>query len=308
MAACSVVGEGRLRVSATNQNRNRTCSVEPENTTILMKTPHSLILTAVVLAAASPAALAITATESAQILYLKQEEKLARDVYQVLSAKWSLPAFARIAAAEQTHMTAVDGLIARYGLKDTTPAEIGRFSIPELQSLYDQLVAAGGGSLAEALQVGVKIEEADIADLEEVLAATREAAMVRVFSNLLQGSKNHLRAFTSLADGTATGLGAAGAGSCQQPCAGQGMMGQGRGRGQGQGKGQGQGLGAGKGNCTGMKDCTAAGAGAGACVADGVCPAGQDPASCTGGNCPLSGGNVSGPGASAGKGSARGRQ
>lgn len=143
---------------------------------------------------------AITPSEAESILYIKQEEKLARDVYTVLHQTWSQPVFSNIAQSEQRHMYAVDNLIARYRLNDNTPAEPGKFSIPELQSLYEQLVAAGKQSLTEALLVGQLIEETDIDDLQAVLDTTREPAIRRVLGNLKQGSENHLSAFTGLLD------------------------------------------------------------------------------------------------------------
>lgn len=139
---------------------------------------------------------ALTGAEADSILFMKQEEKMARDVYQVLYAKWGHVTFGNIAKSEQRHMNAVDNLIARYRLTDTTPVEAGKFSIPELQALYDQLVALGSQSLKNALAVGVLIEETDIADLQEALKATRERPIRNVFSNLLDGSYNHLVAFT----------------------------------------------------------------------------------------------------------------
>jgi hypothetical protein len=101
-----------------------------------------------------------------------------------------------ISVSEQQHMDAVDGLIQRYGLTDTTPAEPGQFTIPELQTLYNELVVWGNTSLADALSVGVAIEELDIADIQEMLDATREKPIRRVLSNLQAGSYNHLDAFT----------------------------------------------------------------------------------------------------------------
>ena len=94
-------------------------------------------------------------------------------------------------------MNAIDGLISRYRLKDTTPAEQGKFSDPELQKLYDDLVAAGGVSLTEALKVGVLIEELDIKDLRAALLTARDRPIKNVFGNLLNGSLNHLAAFRS---------------------------------------------------------------------------------------------------------------
>lgn len=139
---------------------------------------------------------ALTANEASAILFMKQEEKLARDVYIALHAKWGAVVFKNIAASEQQHMNAVDGLIVRYGLEDNTPANPGEFTYPELQELYDALVANGETSLKDALEVGVTIEEVDIEDLRAALSATREKPIKNVFGNLLNGSLNHLAAFT----------------------------------------------------------------------------------------------------------------
>ena len=51
--------------------------------------------------------------------------------------------------------------------------------------------------MADALKVGAAIEEIDILDLQERLAETDNAAIQRVFENLMAGSENHLRAFVS---------------------------------------------------------------------------------------------------------------
>ena len=74
----------------------------------------------------------------------------------------------------------------------------GVFTDPELQALYDQLVAQGSESLSSALRVGAAIEEIDILDLEERLAQTAQPDIVQVYQNLLAGSSNHLRAFVSV--------------------------------------------------------------------------------------------------------------
>ena len=172
----------------------------------------------------------ITTTDANNILFMKQEEKLARDVYQALSEQWDHATFANIAAAEQRHMNALDRLIGVFGLTDTTPAEAGKFSIPELQALYDELLAEGSKSLAAALNVGVLIEKTDIEDLDEALAATQHPTVTRVMTNLRRGSANHLAAFTGALEGlenlgtdpakpTGTGLGGARRGGPQQATA-----------------------------------------------------------------------------------------
>lgn len=178
----------------------------------------------------APAASAVTPTDAANILFIKQEEKVARDVYLVLHAQWGHVTFQNIAVSEQRHMDAVDGLIRRYRLTDTTPAEPGKFTIPELQALYDQLVIAGSQSLEDALAVGVLIEETDIADLDVMLKATRETVIRRVLTNLRDGSYNHLDAFNRALDQlTASLVAAAADGSVNEAvgtCDGTGLAGQ----------------------------------------------------------------------------------
>jgi len=138
----------------------------------------------------------LSADEAAGLLFMREEEKLAHDVYMTLYAKWQLPIFQNIASSEQTHTGAVLQLLNRYGLDDpTTGLEAGEFVDPTLQSLYDQLVAQGSASLEAALRVGTAIEEIDILDLEDRIAQTNKADILRVYENLLAGSHNHLRAF-----------------------------------------------------------------------------------------------------------------
>jgi len=170
---------------------------QTNNTVINLAKLARTVLATVMFSSFVSAASALTTAEASSILFMKQEEKLARDVYQALSAKWGGVIFANIAVSEQRHMDALDGLIARYRLNDTTPAEAGKFTYPELQSLYDQLVALGNESLKDALTVGVLIENTDIEDLQTALQTVRERPIRNVYSNLLNGSYNHLAAFTS---------------------------------------------------------------------------------------------------------------
>jgi hypothetical protein len=135
--------------------------------------------------------------ESAALLYMREEEKLAHDVYVTLFAQWKLPTFQHISRSEQTHTDAVKALIDRYGLTDPASSKVGVFTNPDLQALYNDLVARGSQSLAEALKVGAAIEEIDILDLQKYLAQTDNADIQQVFNNLLNGSYNHLRAYVS---------------------------------------------------------------------------------------------------------------
>ena len=139
----------------------------------------------------------LSAEEAAALLYMREEEKLAHDVYITLYAQWGLPLFQNISQSEQSHTDVVKALLDRYGLSDPASGAVGVFTNPELQALYTTLVAQGGQSLAEALKAGAAIEEIDILDLQERLAQTDNADIQQVFNNLLNGSNNHLRAFVS---------------------------------------------------------------------------------------------------------------
>jgi len=136
--------------------------------------------------------------EAAGLAYMREEEKLAHDVYSTLYERWGATVFRTIANGEQKHSDAIKTLLERYGLADPAAGNgAGVFDDPELQALYNTLVAQGSASLAAALKVGAAIEEIDILDLQERLAQTDHADIQRVYQNLENGSHNHLRAFVS---------------------------------------------------------------------------------------------------------------
>lgn len=140
----------------------------------------------------------LSKAEAQALLYMREEEKLAYDVYTALYAQWGLETFQTIASSELAHMEAIKGLLDSYGLDDPASSTPGLFSNPELQALYDSLITRGAQSLAEAIKVGGAIEEIDILDLEARLAQTSNPDIQRVFNNLLNGSKSHLRAFAAV--------------------------------------------------------------------------------------------------------------
>ncbi|AMQ19158.1 hypothetical protein A0127_08280 [Thermococcus peptonophilus] len=136
--------------------------------------------------------------EMAAILYMREEEKLARDVYLTLYNETGLTVFRNIEKSEETHMDMVLSLIEKYNLTD--PVEglgIGEFASPEMESLYNELVERGKTSKLEALKVGAYIEELDIKDLNEWLEKVDNQDIRVVFENLRKGSENHLRAFVN---------------------------------------------------------------------------------------------------------------
>jgi hypothetical protein len=141
----------------------------------------------------------LNAAEREGILFMREEEKLARDVYLTLGEMWSTNTFKNIAQSEQTHMDEVLLVINKYGLTDPVKDnDIGVFENATLQTLYDELIARGSESEIEALNVGAAIEEIDIIDLEEYLQATNNTDIVQVYGDLLSGSMKHLQSFTSV--------------------------------------------------------------------------------------------------------------
>lgn len=134
--------------------------------------------------------------EAEGILLMREEEKLARDVYLTLYDKWGLRTFTNIAGAESTHMDAMGILLERYNLEDPIKSDtIGVFTNPEMQNLYNTLVAQGSESFNAALNVGATIEDLDIYDLERLIEDTDNDDLKIVYQNLLKGSRNHMRAF-----------------------------------------------------------------------------------------------------------------
>ncbi len=136
------------------------------------------------------------------LLKMREEEKLARDVYIYLYDMWQNEVFSNISESEQRHMDSIRSLLDKYGLADPVEGmEPGQFYSPEMQELYDTLIAQGATSLEDALIVGATIEDLDIKDLEELIEATDNEDIQEVYQNLMKGSRNHLRAFGSqLAD------------------------------------------------------------------------------------------------------------
>lgn len=130
------------------------------------------------------------------LLYLIEEEKLAHDVYTVLGEKWGGNTFSNILASESTHQDQVLNLLNSYGLTDPRSSEIGVFVNPDLQALYDQLIAQGMTSQAEAYKVGVLIEETDITDLTTAINSTSDATIVATLEKLRSASESHLAAFS----------------------------------------------------------------------------------------------------------------
>ena len=201
----------------------------------------------------SASTVAVDADVATALRFAREEERMARDLYATLADRYDGAApFAMITRSEQRHFDAVGGLLDRYQIADPAQdAKSGSYADPTLQKLYDQWLEQGQTSLSAAYDVGVALEQRDIADLEDTLATVDQTDVRRVLTALLNASHHHLAAFQAAADGRQLS-------GPNGPGADYGM-GQGRGLGQGydmgQGMGQGYGRGQGRGAGTGPGDC-----------------------------------------------------
>lgn len=140
----------------------------------------------------------VSDVEKEGLMFMREEEKLARDIYAEMNSIYNVRIFQNIGGSEQTHMNSVKALLDKYSIEDPVSEDVhGIFVNTELQSLFQELLAQGKTSFTDALKVGAIIEEVDIIDLiEELSNAEVDNQDIRlVYNNLLKGSANHLRAF-----------------------------------------------------------------------------------------------------------------
>lgn len=137
--------------------------------------------------------------EKSDLMFMREEEKLARDVYLSLLEQWGVRVFGQIAKAESKHMALALVVVDKYEFVDPVGDNgLGVFTNPNLQTLYESMTATGAGSVESALLVGAAIEDLDIRDLQRSLGRTDNRDLGLLYQNLMKGSRNHLRAFTSV--------------------------------------------------------------------------------------------------------------
>ncbi len=165
----------------------------------LKSTSFLAIVAITILGSGLPAYSAVPYSSAAlqnRLKYMVEEEKLARDVYTVLAKTAAYPRFRNIANAEQFHMDQMSIVLADYGLwNPTLNRKPGVFFNPELSALYKTLITKGQLSSLDAIQVGIIIEEKDIADLTAMESLITQEDIQFVVNYLKAGSLNHLAAF-----------------------------------------------------------------------------------------------------------------
>jgi hypothetical protein len=138
----------------------------------------------------------LTNTETAWVLFMREEEQLAHDVYSRYTEKYLVSVFSTIAGSETIHVAEVQMLMDRYRLVDHRIGNASAgYSDPLIRSLYTTFTAKGDVSQTAALEAGLAIEERDIADLDLGLANTTRADIIRVYYDLRRGSEDHKSAF-----------------------------------------------------------------------------------------------------------------
>ena len=135
--------------------------------------------------------------EIADLLFMREEEKLARDSYIVLHELWGEAVYSNISISEQQHMDAMEKLLDKYGLPDPVADEddVGSFVDDELDVLFTYLMDLGEESALAGLNVGGLIEEKDMHDIQAAIDAADHQDIKDVYGSLLCGSRNHLRSF-----------------------------------------------------------------------------------------------------------------
>lgn len=139
----------------------------------------------------------LTKQETENLQFIKEEEKLARDVYLFSYDLYQNNIFINIANSEQTHMDAVSVIMNKYNIEDLSLNGSGKFSNEILQNLYDELVGLASQSIEKALIVGATIEDLDINDLNDFILNASHSDVEAMYQKLNCGSQNHMRSFTS---------------------------------------------------------------------------------------------------------------
>ncbi|MEZ4721161.1 MAG: DUF2202 domain-containing protein [Flavobacteriales bacterium] len=139
----------------------------------------------------------LTQEQEANLQFMQEEEKLARDVYTTFYEKWEDHPFSNISGSEQDHMNRIQAHMDEYGVESLVKDEAGVFTNSALQSLYDSLTTVGLANQVDALMIGAEIEELDILDLMDAMETHfPEGDINTTYQNLMDASKKHLYAYT----------------------------------------------------------------------------------------------------------------
>lgn len=140
----------------------------------------------------------LTQEQADTLVFMREEEKMARDVYIELDGIWHDFIFQNISWSEQRHMDSLLTMLNLYGIPDPVVDDsVGEFTNDVIGQLYDDMLLRGDDSFEEALHAGAYVEEIDIRDLRLAIAEATDTPLIKTYENLLAGARNHLRAFVS---------------------------------------------------------------------------------------------------------------
>lgn len=139
----------------------------------------------------------LSQTEINSVLWMREEEKLARDLNESLSENYEPRIFSRMAITEQNHMDAMLLLLEKYELEDPIGSNgTGVFADTELQNMYNDLLANGKTELTEAFLAGAYIQEFAILHRKDAINNQVDNLDIStLYENLITASVNHLRAY-----------------------------------------------------------------------------------------------------------------
>ncbi len=136
--------------------------------------------------------------EKDDLLFMWEEEKLARDVYLALGSRYGSKVFNNISGSEQAHMDSIKHLLTQVNIDVPVDETLtGNFQNSDISQLYSELIHRGNLSLNDAYQVGLDIENLDIEDLSIRINMANDPGVKAVFSKLLSASYKHKSAFES---------------------------------------------------------------------------------------------------------------
>lgn len=148
--------------------------------------------------APSPAtAGALTPQERQSLIYVREAEKMARDLYLGMYQAWGLSVFKSTSAEEQDHVDAMLELFGIYALSDPLAARDvpGTYLNQNITSMHSSLFSQGIRSKKDGLKACALQEEINILDLDLAMKSTQKPDIARVYLELQRDSMNHLRSF-----------------------------------------------------------------------------------------------------------------
>jgi len=135
----------------------------------------------------------LTADEIEFIYAVREDEKVARDLYFSFFGTFGLKPFENIGKAEDNHIKATEKLFDYYEIDYPALSENGKFENAIRQKLFDSLLLKGTPEL-EAFKVMAMLEESNIVEYGEVLKTIANPNIKIVIENLARASANHFKA------------------------------------------------------------------------------------------------------------------